>query len=74
VPGFSGIAPFLHGSQLLATLPGLLQRHALKGFATAPVPVPCPAMPMYMVWHLRHHEDPLHLWLRAELEAVARSV
>jgi DNA-binding transcriptional LysR family regulator len=74
VPGFSGIGPFLHGSELLATLPGLLHRHALKGFATAPVPVACPAMPMYMVWHLRHHEDPLHLWLRKELETVASSV
>jgi DNA-binding transcriptional LysR family regulator len=74
VPGFSGIAPFLRGTELLATLPSLLQRHVLNGFATAPVPVACPAMPMYMVWHLRHQEDLLHLWLRAELEAVARAV
>jgi DNA-binding transcriptional LysR family regulator len=74
VPGFSGIGPFLRGTDLLATLPGLLQRHVLQGLATAPVPVACPTMPMYMVWHLRHHEDPLHLWLRAELEAVARGV
>lgn len=72
VPGFSGIGAFLRGTELLATLPSLLQRHALKGFATAPVPAACPPMPMYMVWHLRHHEDPLHVWLRAELEAVAR--
>ena len=74
VPGFSGIAPFLRGTELLATLPSLLQRHVLQGLATAPVPLACPAMPMYMVWHLRHHEDPLHLWLRAELEAVAQRV
>lgn len=74
VPGFSGIGPFLRGSDLLATLPCLLQRHVLQGFATASVPVACPPMPMYMVWHLRHQEDPLHAWLRGELELVARGV
>ena len=74
VPGFSGIAPFLRGTELIATLPSLLQRNQLAGFATAPVPVPCPTMPMYMVWHLRHQEDPLHRWLRDELEEVARMV
>ena len=74
VPGFAGIGPFLRGTDLLATLPCLLQRNALQGFAVAAVPTPCPPMPMYMVWHLRHQEDPLHLWLRNELEAVARLV
>ena len=74
VPGFSGIGPFLFGTDLLATLPSLLQRHLLRDFATAPVPVACPPMPMYMVWHLRQHDDPLHRWLRGELEAVAQAV
>jgi len=23
-----------------------------------------------MVWHLRHHADPLHRWLRQQLEMV----
>jgi DNA-binding transcriptional LysR family regulator len=29
-------------------------------------------MPMYMIWHLRHQQDPAHQWLRQQLEAVAR--
>jgi DNA-binding transcriptional LysR family regulator len=70
VPGFSGVAPFLNATARLATLPSLLASHLLAGFATAPVPLPCPAMPMYLVWHLRHHDDPLHRWLREELQAV----
>jgi DNA-binding transcriptional LysR family regulator len=74
VPGFSGIGPFLLGTDLLATLPSLLERNLLRGFATAPVPVACPPMPMYMVWHLRQNIDPLHRWLRGELEAVAQAV
>ena len=70
VPGFAGLAPFIRGSALLATVPGMLQSHLLHGLASTKVPVPCPAMPMYMVWHLRHQQDPAHRWLRAELEAV----
>jgi DNA-binding transcriptional LysR family regulator len=70
VPGFAGLAPFIRGSELLATVPGMLQSHLLSGLASAKVPVPCPSMPMYMVWHMRHQQDPAHRWLRSELEAV----
>lgn len=70
VPGFAGLPPFLRGSSLIATLPSLLRAHLLKGLAIAPVPVECPGMPMYMVWHLRHQADPVHRWLRQNLEMV----
>lgn len=70
VPGFAGLPSFIRGSQLLATAPGLLRAHLLRGLGCAKVPVPCPRMPMYMVWHMRHQHDPAHRWLRAELEAV----
>lgn len=70
VPGFSGIPPFLRGSALLATLPGLLGVDLMRGFATAEVPVECPEMPMYMVWHRRHQGDPVQAWIRAELLAL----
>ena len=70
VAGFSGVAPFLRGSRYLATLPGLLRASLLRGFATAPAPLPTPPMPMAMVWHRRHEADPLHQWLRSELQAV----
>jgi DNA-binding transcriptional LysR family regulator len=70
VPGFAGIGPFLRGSPSIATLPSLLRAHMLRGFAIAPVPIDCPPMPMYMVWHLRHHADPVHRWLRQQLESL----
>ena len=70
VPGFAGLPSFLQGSNLLATAPGLLRLHLLRGLASAPVPVPCPAMPMYLIWHMRHQHDPAHRWLRGELEAL----
>lgn len=71
VPGFAGLPSFIRGSQLLATAPGLLHAQLLRGLGSARVPVACPKMPMYMVWHMRHQHDPAHRWLRAELEAVA---
>ncbi|HRO62135.1 MAG TPA: LysR substrate-binding domain-containing protein, partial [Burkholderiaceae bacterium] len=67
VPGFAGLPAFLRGSELLATAPGLLGEHLLRDFASVPVPVRCPALPMYMVWHRRFHHDPAHRWLRGLL-------
>ena len=70
VPGFAGIAPFLRGTRRLATLPSLLAGELLRELASALTPLPCPPMPMYMIWHLRHRHDPAHNWLRGELEDI----
>jgi DNA-binding transcriptional LysR family regulator len=51
-------------------LPRLLGVGLLRGLAQAEVPVACPPLPMYMLWHQRHQADPLQQWLRGELEAV----
>ncbi len=74
VPGFAGLPPFIRGSDLLATVPARLQSHLLRDLASVEPPVPCPPMPMYMVWHARHQVDAAHRWLRAELEAVVGEV
>jgi DNA-binding transcriptional LysR family regulator len=70
VPGFAGIPALLRGTPWLATLPSLLGPGLLQGLATVEPPVACPPMPMYAVWHLRRHGDPLHQWLRALLDQV----
>ena len=72
LPGFAGIAPFVQGSTRLATLPGLLASNLLAGLASCAPPLPCPDMPMYLVWHQRHRHDPLHIWLRQRLEQVTQ--
>lgn len=74
VPGIAGIAPFLYGSQMLATLPGLLQNSMLRGLESCPVPVKCPPMPMYMIWHMRYRHDPVNSWVRKTLETVVAEV
>ena len=70
VPGMAGLGALVRGGPWLATAPSLLGRGALRGLASAPVPRPTPAMPMYMVWHQRHQADPEHCWWRRELELV----
>jgi DNA-binding transcriptional LysR family regulator len=70
VPGMGGLGSMLRGGPWLATAPALLASGALRGLASAPVPLETPAMPMYMVWHQRHQADPVHRWLRGALEAV----
>ncbi len=71
VPGFAGLPAFIRGTDLLATVPGLMREHLMRGLAHAEVPVPCPVMPMYMIWHLRHQQDTAHRWLRRQLEEIA---
>ncbi len=74
VPGFAGMPGFLRGSQLLAAAPGLLGRGLLSGFASVAMPLPCPKLPMYLIWHRRHQDDAAHRWLRGELEALVPGV
>ncbi|CAB5679607.1 Symbiotic regulator homolog 1 [Delftia tsuruhatensis] len=74
VPGFAALAAFVRGTPLLVTAPSLLGRTALSSLASAPVPVECPPLPMYMIWHARHQADPAHAWLRGQLDQVAQQV
>ena len=74
VPGFSGLLPFVRGTPLLATVPGLLQKTILTELASTEVPFTCPKLPMYLIWHLRHQHDPAHRWVRGLVEAIAREV
>jgi DNA-binding transcriptional LysR family regulator len=74
VPGYAGVAPFVTGTDLLATAPSLLGRHMLRSLASSKVPLPCPKLPMYLVWHMRHQHNHAHSWLRSQLEEVTQSV
>lgn len=74
VPGFAGVPAFVRGSAWLATAPSRLGQGLLRGLACVAPPLPCPAMPMYAIWHVRHQADPLHQWLRRTLDGVAAAL
>lgn len=71
VPGFAGLPAFIKGSPLLATAPSLLRHSLMRDLAHTEVPVPCPTMPMYLIWHRQHHAEASHRWLREQLLALA---
>lgn len=70
VPGFAGVPAFLRGSPLLVAAPSLMAQSLLRDFASVAMPLPCPELPMYLVWHLRHQQDPAQRWLREQVQAV----
>jgi DNA-binding transcriptional LysR family regulator len=70
LPGFASVPAFLRDSALLAAAPGLMARGQLSDFASVPMPLPCPTLPMYLIWHRRQHQDPAQRWLRAEVERL----
>lgn len=74
VPGFAGVPAFLRGSPLLVAAPSLMAQGLLRDFASVPMPLPCPGLPMYLVWHRRHQQDAAHCWLREQIEALVPTV
>lgn len=74
VPGLAALPAFLRGSQMLATAPCLLHQHLFKGLSHAPVPIACPKMPMYMIWHRRYQDDSAHRWIREGLSQISLKV
>lgn len=74
VPGFAALPAFVRGTALLTTAPSLMGRTALAALAHVPVPVACPSLPMYLIWHVRYQQDAAHRWLRAQLQDVLAAV
>lgn len=74
LPGLGALAGFVRGSNWLASAPALLAHGPMAGLASAALPLPAPEMPMYLIWHERHHADPAHRWARAQLLAVCREM
>lgn len=74
VSDFSGVAPFVRGTARLATLPALTALHLMRGLGQADVPMPCPPMPMHLIWHRRYDDDAMHRWMRQAVREVAAAV
>lgn len=70
VPNFSSAATYLRGTEMLATLPTLMQLTEMRDFAFAPLPFNFSAGKMNMIWHQSYQEDGQHKWLRREMLEV----
>lgn len=70
VPGMAALASMVRGGPWLATAPSRMAQGALLGLSQAELPFKAPPLRMYGVWHARHHGDPMHRWVRDQLDAV----
>lgn len=66
---FSGLAPFLRGSNMLAPLPEKLA--LMKGFTSCYVPGTYHPLSIHLCWHERINHSPLHQWLIYQLQEIA---
>lgn len=80
VAGFAGVPGFLKGTDMVATLPSLLAKGLMAGFALAPVPLGealtaemC-ALPLFMAWHLRDQRDPAAMFVRQTVIETAQAL
>jgi DNA-binding transcriptional LysR family regulator len=75
VPHFSGIAPVLAESDLIATLPAVAMTDTLRpyGLDSRPVPFPIDPLPHAMLWSAQRGRDPEIGWLRDQLRPIVQS-
>ncbi|MFD4561948.1 LysR family transcriptional regulator [Streptomyces sp. NPDC058469] len=63
-------------TDLVVTLPDVVTRsvrHQL-GLTTLPVPLDLPEVPLHLLWHQRHDNDPAHTWLRETATQTLRTL
>lgn len=70
VSNFSGIAPFVKGTRLLATEMEFKRFTSLSDLAMAPLPFATEPATIFMVWHERANNDPAHKWLRNQVKEI----
>ncbi|MFF0738957.1 LysR family transcriptional regulator [Streptomyces sp. NPDC004111] len=65
-----------HDAGLVVTLPDAATRascHQL-GLTTLQLPLELPAVPLHLLWHQRHDDDPAHTWLRNLATQILKDV
>ena len=70
---FSSVPFYLHGTDLIATLPTYAARIYAKRLrlALSPLPFPMPKLTLSLLWHARFTNDAGHAWFRNLVRAVA---
>lgn len=72
VPNVWFLAQIIQGTDLVATLPALLEKSAFQGLATSRLPLPIPPVHFDLVWHRRYNDSSRITWLRQQvIDALA---
>lgn len=73
VPTYTSAAHIVLTSELVGLLPERYARQlvATGGARVFPVDVGLPVLQIGQAWHVRHHTDPAHQWMRAQVQRAA---
>lgn len=76
VTHFASIPDIVAATDYCATLPKLICAKLAHDsrLKVLPAPVDLGTFPMHMAWHVRHRQDPAHLWLRTLVAGVAQAL
>jgi len=74
VDNVSSILGFLHGTNMLAIAPRMVNGGLIQGLAWSEPPFETPPLSLHMVWHRRHEHDAAHQWLRGLVRLSASAV
>ncbi|MGW4548062.1 LysR family transcriptional regulator [Streptomyces violaceorubidus] len=75
-PTTSTALQLAHDTDLVVTLPDATtrsSRHQL-GLTTLQLPLELPPVPLHLLWHQRHDNDPAHTWLRDTATQTLRAL
>lgn len=67
VSNFGALHSFIKGSDLITTQLSVISHYTLTDLDSSPLPFPTNPVKLYMVWHQHDHQDPAHMWLRAQI-------
>ncbi|MET8472411.1 LysR family transcriptional regulator [Streptomyces sp. NPDC006422] len=75
-PTTAGALQLAHDTDLVVTLPDAttLDSRRQLGLTTLPLPFELPAVPLHLLWHQRHDNDPAHTWLRETATRVLEAL
>jgi LysR family transcriptional regulator, mexEF-oprN operon transcriptional activator len=70
---FSSVPFYLHGTDLIATLPTYAARVYARRLrlGVSPLPFVVPKLTLSLLWHRRFADDPGHIWFRTLLKSIA---
>lgn len=74
-PGFQSALAMVAASDLVTAVPEPVARWAIaqQRLEMFTLPVRIPGMDVTQTWHLRHHADPVHRWLREHVRAICKA-
>jgi len=73
VGGFATAVGLARDTELVATVPERYTTTLRSGMKTFALPFATPEIVVSMLWHPRHHADPVHRWLRSCVRDVCGS-